>query len=77
MEKEYEWMVRRLPKFHTKKDGYILCFETETGAFLLLGMLICQKSWRLNSSATAPAPDIFLFTQMQSKEKKAAQKNAG
>lgn len=68
-----EWF--RFPKLHTKKDSYILCFQTETEAFLLVGMLVCQKSWHLNSSATAPVPDIFLPTQMQSKKGKAAQNN--
>lgn len=77
MEKENEWMVHRLLKFHTKKDNYILCFQTETEAFSLLGMLVCQKSWCWNSSATAPVPDIFLFTQMQGKKEKVAKKNAG
>jgi len=57
-------MVHRFLKFHTKKDGYTMCFQMETEAFLLPGMLVCQNSWHLNSSATASVPDIFLLTPM-------------
>lgn len=28
-------MVHRFPRFHTKKNGYILCFQTETKAFFI------------------------------------------
>lgn len=70
MEREHDWMVHRFPRFHNKKESYILCFQTEMEAFLLLGKLVCQKSWCLNSSFPCQSQTFSSFPRCRARKRK-------
>lgn len=63
-------MVHRFPRFHNKKESYILCFQTEMEAFLLLGKLVCQKSWCLNSSFPCQSQTFSSFPRCRARKRK-------